>query len=577
MSGTDPRNEPGASTSPRDAALVADRAGDLDRARDIVVTWNHSLAVEGDLGDLAESFRLKAKILRHRQDPAVLDEAVDAAEQAMRLMTARPLARRTLPRLLTELELASCLLDLGESAAAVRMLGPLLGHELVPASGWAWVLRAQSHLREDEPIRAVAGLHNAIAEFARSGHQFRERTARVSLAEALDRVGRVNDAHRLLQEERPFWITGDPALRRIAIRFRLVAAANHAGRGEIAEALQDLVMAAQELDRCTGLERHRIQLETLRAGCFREWGQRDLAEDAAKKAEALSRPFITQEPSAWRPASVPGPKAPVRLGTQLPSDGAPAGAGRRPSSSGFAARPAGPTGHRLNAFRYASNHEATPHAPDPPAMADRFLVTDRVGILEVVSAAESMAGVPGRDRQETRTLFRAADIIRRSHARGLFGSADDAQLATLWAERLYRRCLVRLTRLPHVEVLRGRAEIGLAQVLAGAGREEEALQLVVSGLRALDEERFEMLRRDYRNNWLRAELHPAYELGFRLAADRDPALAADLIVFSRNAGIVLPGLGGHDPTEIPLMPMPRLTYIDGQVSTLGSGGHCRFS
>jgi len=52
----------------------------------------------------------------------------------------------------------------------------------------------------------------------------------------------------------------------------------------------------------------------------------------------------------------------------------------------------------------------------------------------------------------------------------------------------------------------------------------------------------------------------------------DAALAADLITFSRVAGVLVP----QDDRQVPLVPVPRLRYIDGTESQLGSTGSCNF-
>lgn len=83
---------------------------------------------------------------------------------------------------------------------------------------------------------------------------------------------------------------------------------------------------------------------------------------------------------------------------------------------------------------------------------------------------------------------------------------------------------------------------------------------------------------DLRRNWLHEEIHPAFNLAIELAhrcARND--IAADLVVFSRASGVPGPvGSTSSPGRETRLMPVPRLHYIDGSASLLGSGGECRF-
>ena len=101
---------------------------------------------------------------------------------------------------------------------------------------------------------------------------------------------------------------------------------------------------------------------------------------------------------------------------------------------------------------------------------------------------------------------------------------------------------------------------------------DESLDLLVRGIQGLDEQRFQMLNRSHRDGWLTRWEHPAIARAIELASGTDAALAADLITFSRVAGVLVP----QDDRQVPLVPVPRLRYIDGTESRLGSAGSCNF-
>ena len=163
----------------------------------------------------------------------------------------------------------------------------------------------------------------------------------------------------------------------------------------------------------------------------------------------------------------------------------------------------------------------------------------------------------------------------------------DAQDATRWLGEIPRpgastrtdprdvAALLRdLAALPQRKAEHAVVVVRLLDSLAGRpGLErDQALDLLVRGIQGLDEQRFQMLNRSYRDGWLTRREHPAVARAIELASGTDAALAADLITFSRITGVLVP----RGERQVPLVPVPRLRYIDGTESRLGSTGSCNF-
>ena len=147
----------------------------------------------------------------------------------------------------------------------------------------------------------------------------------------------------------------------------------------------------------------------------------------------------------------------------------------------------------------------------------------------------------------------------------------------LHSKRALRRSLVALARLEGMGLWLARGRIELARTLSVAGEREEALSHALLGVQELDRVRVSMQARRHRDTWMAAEIGPSMDLAIELAvACGETSIASDLIVFSRAAGVVAPHLRDSGEADIPLIPVPLLRYIDGGVSSLGSGGECRF-
>ena len=117
----------------------------------------------------------------------------------------------------------------------------------------------------------------------------------------------------------------------------------------------------------------------------------------------------------------------------------------------------------------------------------------------------------------------------------------------------------------------------LGQALA-TSRPDAALKLLQTGIQRLSEERYDMPRRTYRANWRATVEGTFFETAIRLAHEQGRKdLAADLIVFSRIGGVLVPEVepNSRRVDEVPLLAPPQLVYLDGSSSTLGSESSCR--
>ena len=515
-----------------------DRAGDLDGAKEEVERLRLELQPTATVQIRSRLLRVGARVLRHRHERASLRNAGNAAGSALAISQAAPTPNGTAVTL-ASLEVAACELASGDVDAAIRRVEGVRDHPDPAISGWAHLIVGRSRLAQGRHFPAIASMHNAIAEFQRHGHAHRTAAARLWLAVALDDAGRVEEAHRVLTEDRAVW-TGDAPVRRVSILHRLTSAANARSRGEIGESLRLLAEARDLLDSTTGMRVERARMHRLRAECYWEWGQFGRADAelaAAHKAQPVDQPSPRARTRVQEP---PLPPAPLALAA---SD---APAGTQPSQ-------------RLD---------------DEVLEALDRLTEDQVrgsrGVRFVVGQCERLQGVSGYERDEVFALFRAARRLDPADAEALH-----------WRERLLRRAEARLEFLPGLETLRGRVRVQLAGLLADGDRSREALSLIVQALLVLDGERFAMATRDWRATWLAVEIEPAYDLAIRLTvALGETSLARDLIVRSRAAGVVSPGteLPHRRPTlgDVPLVPPPRFRFLDGEVSSLGEGAPCLF-
>lgn len=543
-------------------ALAHDRAGDLAEVTRLLLPWNPSF-VDGGAADLSEAFRFKAKLLRHRVEPLSLAAALDAAESALALAR---LSDRDAILALASLELISCRITARQLDAIQRDLRPWLSHPDTRVAGWAWVLSGQAHLKNDEPFQAVAALQNALAEFARGADDFRVRTARITLADAMDRCGRIRDASRLLKQDRGFW-TGEPEVRRTSVFYFLLAARNRRNDEDIGGALRDVHRARELLQLCTDMPHLQVAADALRASCHVEWGQaRDASRDALQSLTAAGE--LTHGTARRRPRRVPLPPPPVRL--------APPGNDLLLQHNDFHADILADVKEaaRLTYIKPSNLVETTQltHSESAETLVRRarsVLGAARQfgvqGDSVVIGAVERLAGVPGLEREEAQALFDAGLLLHRS--------GNDVE-----AERMLRRCLARLSQREGMRLLRGRVLVALARTIRS--RPAAALPLVVEGLQLLDEERFKMYRRRYRSNWLESEINPAYDIAIELALTEGRlTLAADLIIRSRTSGVTvsdLPDARHLGDSDVPLVPPPRLVYIDGTASELPGEHSCRY-
>jgi len=504
-------------------ALSLDRAGRNDEATEAIRRHQHTLLNRGgSLDETVEAFRAEARIQRHRGEADALARACDSARQAV-LLSRLPAASRKLAAP-THLELGACRIRRGDPAGPQAIAG-LTTHPDAGIAGWAWRLLGEAALLAERPFDAVAALLNAVAENQRGKDNYHEAGTRVLLLLAFSRAGHLEDADRLA---RRYGTPSDAPQGLLGIRFLLARAEHDHRSGRIGEALGTLEVAETRLDATSGLGVLRRELLTIRAGCLDDWCQPD--EAARLRAEAGTLPL-----PAHRAASASASR--TLRDTQ-------------------------------DATRWLGDHPrpTTTSGTDPRDVA--ALLRDLAALPQrdaehaavVVRLLDSLAGRPGLERDEALLLLEAGSLLAES------GSEHHVA-----AERLLRRALVRLEFLEGTEQWLAQARVTLGQLLPDSER-DQALDLLVKGIQGLDEQRFQMLNRSYRDGWLTRREHPAVARAIELANGTDTALAADLIVFSRIAGVLVP----RDDRQVPLVPVPKLRYIDGTESRLGSTAPCNF-
>ena len=397
-----------------------------------------------------------------------------------------------------------------DSAQQAVLLGRLLG---------------EAALLAERPFEAVATLLNAVAENQRGKDKYHEAGTRVLLLLAFSRAGHLEDADRLALR---YGAPSDAPQGLLGIRFLLARAEHEHRSGRIGEALGTLKVAETRLGATSGLGVLRRELLTIRAGCLDDWCQPDEADRL--RAEAGKLPL------------------PAHLATS--------------ANASHTLRDA------QNATRWLGEipHPGANTRTDPQAVA--ALLRDLAALPQrkpdhaavVCRLLDSLAGRPGLERDEALLLLEAGSLL-----------AESGPEHRVAAERLLRRALVRLEFLEGAEQWLAQARVTLGQLLPDSER-DQALDLLVRGIQGLDEQRFQMLNRSYRDSWLTRREHPAVARAIELASGTDAALAADLITFSRVAGVLVP----QDDRQVPLVPVPRLRYIDGTESQLGSAGSCNF-
>ena len=504
-------------------ALDLDRDGWNDEAAEAIRRHQRDLLDRGgSLDETVEAFRAEARIQRHRGEAGALARACDSAQQAV-LLSQLPAASRE-PAIPARLELAACRIRRGDPAGTQAIAG-FTTHPDAGIAGWAWRLLGEAALLAERPFEAVATLLNAVAENQRGKDKYHEAGTRVLLLLAFSRAGHLEDADRLALR---YGAPPDAPQGLLGIRFLLARAEHEHRSGRIGEALGTLEVAETRLGATSGLGVLRRELLTIRAGCLDDWCQPDEADRLRAKAGKLPLPTHPSPPANTSRTLRDAQNATRWLG-EIPHPGA----NTRTDPQAVAA--------------LLRDLAALPQRkPDHAAVVCRLL--------------DSLAGRPGLERDEALLLLEAGSLL-----------AESGPEHRVAAERLLRRALVRLEFLEGAEQWLAQARVTLGQLLPDSER-DQALDLLVRGIQGLDEQRFQMLNRSHRDGWLTRREHPAIARAIELASGTDAALAADLITFSRVAGVLVP----QDDRQVPLVPVPRLRYIDGTESRLGSTGSCNF-
>jgi tetratricopeptide (TPR) repeat protein len=562
-------------------ALLLDRAGKLDEA--FTTIERRYAETPSSVDEQIEGLRIEAKVLRHHYAPAHLARAVAVATRAFRLasLAGGPDDAATG---LAALELASCQLAGDEFAGGADAAMAWARHEDASVAGWAWALIGEAKLGLGRHFEAIGALFNAVAEFRRGGNGFREWTARIALAAAFSRAGHLDEAGTILKADRDYW-TGSDDVRRTSVAYLLVRAENQQRTGQIGKALRTLDGASKLLRRTSGMGVAKVRMHTQRAACFLEWGQRERAKNDHVRAQSILAemratgtgqvasgrrdgtgmpPAASARPVVLAPLNAPTAPPPVVHG-RLVSDARSTEADLR--SLGVVA---------VRGRERAASGDLGRMVED--LIADLRELDRATGdAVEVIfRAVGRLQGRAGFERAEVRALVRAGEFL----ARSAVPEQPDAERAlVLETERLLRRAQVRLEHLDAVGLLRARCQVALARVLRRTDRGAEALELAVAGLMGLDAERLHMHQRHYRREWLSASVDLPFQDTIELAMERGREdLAADLIVFSRVAGVVVPQLADDEgrAADVPIGPVPRFVFIDGHESELGSDDVVRF-
>lgn len=504
-------------------ALDLDRDGWNDEAVEAIRSHQRDLLDRGgSLDEIVEGFRAEARIQRHRSEACALARACDSAQQAV-LLGRLPAASRELA-VPACLELAACRIRRGDPAGTQAIAG-FTTHPDAGIAGWAWRLLGEAALLAERPFEAVAALLNAVAENQRGKDKYHEAGTRVLLLLAFSRAGHLEDADRLALR---YGAPSDAPQGLLGIRFLLARAEHEHRSGRIGEALGTLKVAETRLGATSGLGVLCRELLTIRAGCLDDWCQPDEADRLRTEAGKLPLPAHLAT-SANTSHTLRDAQDATRWLGEIPHPGA----STRTDPQAVAA--------------LLRDLAALPQRkPDHAAVVCRLL--------------DSLAGRPGLERDEALLLLEAGSLL-----------AESGPEHRVAAERLLRRALVRLEFLEGAEQWLAQARVTLGQLLPDSER-DQALDLLVRGIQGLDEQRFQMLNRSYRDGWLTRREHPAIARAIELASGTDTALAADLIIFSRVAGVLVP----RGDRQVPLVPVPRLRYIDGTESRLGSTVSCNF-
>lgn len=537
-------------SSVRAAVLAADAAGDLvgagEQAQRLVLAASRG----GDVRAQIDALLLLARVSRHRRDAVSLRWARDAAGVAVQLTELPRLAADRGVRAAAALELAACLVAGGRHDEGFAIAGGHRSDVEAAIAGWAWTTMGQARLAQGRTREAVAALSNALAGFEREPGGRRAFTARVWLAVALTRVGDLEHGAGILEADLEYW--RGSGLVRLQVEHHLALAESLRQRGLTAQARTVLGTVADLLRPCMGMDAVAVRLHQQWAACDLDWHQTRAAQNHVIQAERIRARLMD---AGARPAAlgVPRPSAVQELGARTPvPNGGPyrdlADAARELADTMASEVPdvAG-----VSAFGGAVALSLNAEVRGLIARARRSRSLDDDGAAVLFAQLESLGAVPDTERLEATLLVRAGELLH---------SLDESR--SVGAERLLRRALVRLDRLPGMGLWRARAEVALAMTLRDAGRPDEALPYALRGVETLDAERFEMDARRTRSTWGKHQ-NAAFDCAIDLAHRCGRTdIAADLIIFSRAAGVVTESMKR-------LVPVPRLHYIDGTTSTLG--------
>lgn len=552
-----------------DRILAADRRGELTEAHRLAGRLVLEASRTGDLRRHVDALLLLARTHRHSRDAASLRRAREAAGLAVGLTGMRPLRPDTRVRARAELEHAACLVEGGRLDEGFVAAAQWRSDEDAALAGWAWTAMGQARLILGRTGEAVAQLSNAVAEFERAPGRRRVYVSRILLATALTRAGDLEQGAEILDADLSHWCAAD--MTRLRIEHHLALAENRRLRGDISGARELLEGTAAMFRSCTGMQAVKVRLHQQQAACELDWRQDGAAARRFRQAESV-RAGLTAE---WGDRVVPA-RVPRHAAAQLLRGGSMrespaqdylhgqlavtaqelAGAMTNGAAAGSVALPAAdPVGRSLgmDVRRIVEDAE---RLIGPRGDRRQGTISEQ-GVSALMARLEELGGVE-TERLEAGLLLRAGEVL-----------ASLREPRVLEAERLLRRSLVRLARLPGMGLALARANVALASTLRDAGRAEEALPFALRGVEILDAERFRMDSRRVRAAWREAQA-PAFECAIDLArrCGRDD-VAADLIIFSRAAGIV-----AESVTR--LVPVPRLRYLDGSVSSLGTEEQCLF-
>lgn len=541
-------------------ALRADAAGDLVGAARIAEQVVLQASRRADVWRQVEALLLLARVSRHRRDATSLRRARDAAGVAVQVAGLPHLRADQALSTRAGLERAACLVESGRLDEGFAMAADVRDDDEAAHAGWAWTSMGQARLAQGRTREAIAALSNAVAEFERAPVRRRVFASRVRLATALTKAGHLEHGADILEADLEHWRTsGRP---RLQAEHHLALAESLRQRGRTAPARALLATVADLLGACTGMEAVVVRLHQQQASCDLDWYQSGTARRHVVAAERLRASLREDAGSHRLVPAVPRPAAVLTLGSWTPH------------RSGGLHRDLEERALELSDAMASDARDA--EAPESVLLGSAMLATDAQvrglvararrsrtlddgAIDDLLARLESLAAVPGAERQEVKLLVRMGELLR---------SLDRPRLVD--AERLLRRALVRLARLPGMGLWQARSKVGLAMVLRDDGRFEEALPHAIGGVEVLDAERFEMDARRLRSTWGKHH-NDAFDCAIDLAHRCGRTdIAADLIVFSRAAGVVTGSVTR-------LVPVPRLHYIDGTISTLGRGEGCLFA